>query len=203
MQRIGANSPRLNRFLELTAVAAPTKSRLISRLSSHRLSLKKRLERGELAPIVDPLLRTSILAGAIQPGSSTTAGTSRNRCRARDRLIVENYCSHFDGRKAVAFCRECQARRVAGRAIPKGRSACEISFRTPCPNRARKILAQFHQGDLRFCARATFLTRVGLPDVEVLLMTRPTLSKVVYMQQLGRGTRKRGKRMLVCHRFRG
>ena len=28
------------------------------------------------------------------------------------------------------------------------------------------------------------------PDVEVLLMARPTLSKVIYLQQLGRGTRK-------------
>jgi superfamily II DNA or RNA helicase len=40
------------------------------------------------------------------------------------------------------------------------------------------------------------------PDLEVLLMARPTLSKVIYMQQLGRGTRKApGKECLVVIDF--
>ncbi len=40
------------------------------------------------------------------------------------------------------------------------------------------------------------------PDVEVLLMARPTLSKVIYLQQLGRGTRKApGKECLVVFDF--
>ena len=40
------------------------------------------------------------------------------------------------------------------------------------------------------------------PDVEVLLMARPTLSKVIYMQQIGRGTRKApGKECLVVVDF--
>ena len=40
------------------------------------------------------------------------------------------------------------------------------------------------------------------PDVEVLLMARPTLSKIVYMQQLGRGTRKApGKESLIVFDF--
>jgi hypothetical protein len=40
------------------------------------------------------------------------------------------------------------------------------------------------------------------PDVEVLFMARPTLSKVVYLQQLGRGTRKApGKDCLIVFDF--
>src|SRR5207237_4380917 len=40
------------------------------------------------------------------------------------------------------------------------------------------------------------------PDVEVLLMARPTLSKVIYLQQLGRGTRKApGKECLIVFDF--
>ncbi len=40
------------------------------------------------------------------------------------------------------------------------------------------------------------------PDVEVMLMARPTLSKIVYMQQLGRGTRKApGKEFLIVFDF--
>ena len=40
------------------------------------------------------------------------------------------------------------------------------------------------------------------PDVEVLLMARPTLSKVIYLQQFGRGTRKSpGKECLIVFDF--
>ena len=40
------------------------------------------------------------------------------------------------------------------------------------------------------------------PDVEVLLMVRPTLSRVIYLQQLGRGTRRApGKECLVVFDF--
>jgi hypothetical protein len=40
------------------------------------------------------------------------------------------------------------------------------------------------------------------PDVEVLFMARPTLSKVIYLQQLGRGTRKAaGKESLIVFDF--
>ena len=40
------------------------------------------------------------------------------------------------------------------------------------------------------------------PDIEVLLMARPTLSKVIYLQQLGRGTRKApGKECLIVFDF--
>ena len=40
------------------------------------------------------------------------------------------------------------------------------------------------------------------PDIEVLMMARPTLSRVIYLQQLGRGTRKApGKDCLVVFDF--
>src|SRR5262249_39417781 len=40
------------------------------------------------------------------------------------------------------------------------------------------------------------------PDIEVLLMARPTLSRVIYLQQLGRGTRKApGKECLIVFDF--
>jgi hypothetical protein len=66
-----------------------------------------------------------------------------------------------------------------------------------------KYLSQFHQGDVQvLCACDILNEGWDCPDVEVLLMARPTLSKVVYMQQLGRGTRRApGKECLVVVDF--
>jgi hypothetical protein len=66
-----------------------------------------------------------------------------------------------------------------------------------------KYLAQFRAGELKvLCACDILNEGWDCPDVEVLLMARPTLSKVVYMQQLGRGTRKApGKECLVVIDF--
>ncbi len=67
----------------------------------------------------------------------------------------------------------------------------------------QECLAAYARGDLRvLCACDLLNEGWDCPDVEVLLMARPTLSKVIYLQQLGRGTRKSpGKDCLVVFDF--
>jgi hypothetical protein len=64
-------------------------------------------------------------------------------------------------------------------------------------------LTDFREGRLRvLCACDLLNEGWDCPDIEVLLMARPTLSKVIYLQQLGRGTRKApGKECLVVFDF--
>jgi hypothetical protein len=72
------------------------------------------------------------------------------------------------------------------------------------PNRERQdSLSAFKAGTLRvLCACDILNEGWDCPDIEVLLMARPTLSKVIYLQQLGRGTRKSpGKECLVVFDF--
>jgi hypothetical protein len=121
----------------------------------------------------------------------------------RDRLIVNTYLNHVPGRKAVAFCVNVRhGESLAELFRHAGVPARSVSGRMPRPDR-EKYLAQFHQGDLRvLCACDILNEGWDCPDVEVLLMARPTLSKVVYMQQLGRGTRMApGKECLVVIDF--
>jgi superfamily II DNA or RNA helicase len=67
----------------------------------------------------------------------------------------------------------------------------------------KACLEAFARGELRvLCACDLLNEGWDCPDVEVLLMARPTLSKVIYLQQLGRGTRKApGKECLVVFDF--
>ena len=67
----------------------------------------------------------------------------------------------------------------------------------------KACLDAFARGELRvLCACDLLNEGWDCPDVEVLLMARPTLSKVIYLQQLGRGTRKApGKECLIVFDF--
>jgi hypothetical protein len=66
-----------------------------------------------------------------------------------------------------------------------------------------ECLESYARGEIRILCACDLLNEGwDCPDVEVLMMARPTLSKVIYLQQLGRGTRKSpGKESLVVFDF--
>jgi superfamily II DNA or RNA helicase len=110
---------------------------------------------------------------------------------------------HVPRRKAVAFCVNIRHGEALAELFRKaGVPARSVSGRMPRADR-EKYLPQFQQGELRvLCACEILNEGWDCPDVEVLLMARPTLSRVIYMQQLGRGTRKApGKECLVVIDF--
>ena len=67
----------------------------------------------------------------------------------------------------------------------------------------QQILEAYRSGEIQvLCACDILNEGWDSPETEVLLMARPTLSKVVYVQQLGRGTRKApGKDCLLVFDF--
>jgi hypothetical protein len=152
------------------------------------------VEQGELVPINCYRIRTNVDLSRVrfnQIQYNRRDIEETVMIPSRDQLIVETYRDHFPGRKAVAFCVNVRhaeelaerfrtegiaARGVSGKMIPADRKAC---------------LEAFTRGELRvLCACDLLNEGWDCPDVEVLLMARPTLSKVIYLQQLGRGTRK-------------
>jgi len=66
-----------------------------------------------------------------------------------------------------------------------------------------EILQQYQEGGIKvLCACDILNEGWDCPQVEALFMARPTLSKVIYLQQLGRGTRKApGKECLTVFDF--
>ena len=178
----------------------------VFRNTAHRLSLREAVEKGELVPIRCVRVRTNVDLSRVRFNQIQYNRRDIEESvlvPSRDRLIVETYREHVSGRKAVAFCVNVRhgedlaerfraagipARGVSGRMGPTDRKAC---------------LDAFADGELRvLCACDLLNEGWDCPDVEVLLMARPTLSKVIYLQQLGRGTRKApGKDCLIVFDF--
>jgi superfamily II DNA or RNA helicase len=178
----------------------------IFRDCAHRLGLREAIERGHLAPIRCFRVLTNVDLSRVrfnQVQYNRKDIEERVIVPPRDRLIVDTYVNHVSGRKTVAFCVNVRHGESLSELFRRsGVPARSVSGRMPRSDR-EKYLAAFHRGDLRvLCACDILNEGWDCPDVEVLLMARPTLSKVIYMQQLGRGTRKApGKESLVVIDF--
>jgi superfamily II DNA or RNA helicase len=173
---------------------------------AHRLSLREAVEQGELVPVRCVRVLTNVDLSKVRYNQ-----VQYNRrdieesvlVPARDRLIVDTYLQHVPDRKAVAFAVNVRhGESLAGLFRISGIPAQSVSGRMPRKERERH-LDEFKEGRLRvLCACDLLNEGWDCPDIEVLLMARPTLSKVIYLQQLGRGTRRApGKECFVVFDF--
>ena len=116
---------------------------------------------------------------------------------------MDTYLQHVPGRKAVAFAVNVRhGEDLAAEFRRSGVAAASVSGRMS--NRERRAAPPGFRGRQLQVLCACDILNEGwdCPDLEVLLMARPTLSKVIYLQQLGRGTRKApGKECLIVFDF--
>jgi superfamily II DNA or RNA helicase len=127
----------------------------------------------------------------------------RIRIPSRDQLIVDTYLQNVPGKRAVVFAVNVDhSDALAEHFRIAGIAARSVSGRVPVKER-EAILERFRAGELLvLCACDVLNEGWDCAKLEVLLMARPTLSRILYMQQLGRGTRKApGKEELIVFDF--
>ncbi len=173
---------------------------------AHRLDLRTAVEMGELVPIRCVRVKTNVDLSRVRFNQ-----IQYNRkdiedsilIPPRDRLIVETYSTHVPGRRAVAFCVNVRhGEELADMFRRSGVPASSVSGRMTQTQRETS-LRDFRSGKIHvLCACDILNEGWDCPEVEVLFMARPTLSKVIYLQQIGRGTRKApGKDCLIVFDF--
>ena len=111
----------------------------------------------------------------------------------RARLVIQSvqkYCSNMKGMRALAFCVSVKhAEFMAGQFKAAGLAAVSVTGGTDREER-RAVPGKLASGELQIvCTCDLYNEGVDLPDVNTLLLLRPTQSPVLFEQQLGRGLR--------------
>jgi superfamily II DNA or RNA helicase len=199
--------PRFLLGLTATPERSDDKSLLqVFRETAHRLSLEEAIQRGLLVPIRCLRVETNVDLRHVRfNGVDYRLKDLEQAIRVpgRDELIAGVYSRHAEGRRAVCFCVNVDhAERVAQVFRDRGIAAETVSGRQPVERR-EAVLASYEAGDVKvLCACDMLNEGWDSPKTEVLLMARPTLSKILYVQQLGRGTRvASGKEHLLVFDF--
>ena len=161
--------------------------------SAHRLDLEDAIARGLLVPIRCVRVRTNVDLTNIRFNGVDYRSADLGKylfVPSRDELIADTYVSHALGKRAVCFCIDvAHAERMAIEFNRRGIQAAHVSGRIG-HNQRQEVLEAYQKGEIQvLCACDILNEGWDSPETEVLLMARPTLSKVVYVQQLGRGTR--------------
>lgn len=173
---------------------------------AHKLDLQRAVELGELVPIRCVRVKTNVDLTSVRINGikySSQDLESKLLIPERNKLIVDTYLEFVKNKKTVVFCASVyHAEMIAGLFKEAGINAEAVSGSTKSKLRD-KILKEYEYGDINvLCACDLLNEGWDSPRTEVLFMSRPTMSKTIYMQQLGRGTRKsEGKEYLMVFDF--
>ncbi|MFA4905395.1 MAG: helix-turn-helix domain-containing protein [Candidatus Margulisiibacteriota bacterium] len=113
---------------------------------------------------------------------------------ARNEVVADTYLELEAGKRgksALTFCVSVEhAEAMAELYRTKGIKAEALHGKLSPTDRAR-MLSEFESGQLSMLTCVDILNEgYDFPPIEVILMARPTRSKTVWLQQVGRGTRK-------------
>ena len=143
--------------------------------------------------------------GRYVPGELDNVFTGDHARAIRIRQAVEEFVTDPHGMRALGFCAGVgHAHFMAARFAEFGYPAIALDARTPRGERQAALL-RLRRGDLRAVfAVDLFNEGVDIPEIDTVLMLRPTESATVFLQQLGRGLRwADGKRVLTVLDFVG
>ena len=121
----------------------------------------------------------------------------------RNRLIVDTWIQYAQGRRTVVFCASVwHAEEISKLFQQAGVPAAAVSGDMKRSER-EEFQDKFVQREiLVLCACDLLNEGWDCPEIEVLFMARPTMSRVLYTQQLGRGMRLyEGKESLMVFDF--
>lgn len=174
--------------------------------TAHKLDIQTAVELGELVPIRCIRIHTNIDLTKVRFNSvqyNIRDLESKIYVPERNHLIVETWLKYAKNKRTVVFCASIKhAELIADLFTEQGIKAAAVSggmkqserkeFQTRFVNREIQVL----------CACDLLNEGWDCPEIEVLFMARPTMSKVLYTQQLGRGMRLfEGKESLMVFDF--
>lgn len=155
--------------------------------------LRSAIDDGRLSKLVQYAIET----GASLDGVSRRCGdfakgelSQTVNTPARNTVIIEAFQEHAADRRALAFCVDVKhAHDLCEAFTEAGIVAATVTGTTP-RDRRRELLAEFDAGHIQVMTNCAVLTEgYDSPGVSAVLMARPTSSRGLYTQCIGRGLR--------------
>jgi len=173
---------------------------------AHKLDLKTAVEMGELAPVRCIRIKTNVDLSTVRINGIKYYSQdleSKLYVPERNKVIVDTYLQYVKKKKTVVFCASVKHAEMVSQLFRENGIASEAVSGTLKNSERVKILNEYENGGINvLCACDLLNEGWDSPRTEVLFMTRPTMSKTLYIQQLGRGMRKcEGKEYLVVFDF--
>ena len=199
--------PKFTLGLTATPERADDRSILdIFKNTAHKLDIQTAVQIGELVPIRCIRIHTNSDLTKVRFNSvqyNIRDLESKIYVPERNRLIVDTWLQYARGRRTVVFCASVKhAQEIAELFRENGVSAAAVSGGMKQSER-REFQDRFVSREIEvLCACDLLNEGWDCPEIEVLFMARPTMSKVLYTQQLGRGMRLfEGKESLMVFDF--
>lgn len=169
-----------------------------------RLTLREAIEKGVLAPIKAFRVKSNLDLSEIRyNGKDYVASDIQKRLilPSRDQLIVDVLKKYFINpdpevsreklpfKSGLVFCVSvAHAESLARRLSEHGISAKAVSGKD---RKSMEYIREYENEQIQFlCACSLISEGWDSPRTSIIVMARPTMSKALYLQQLGRGTRK-------------
>lgn len=161
--------------------------------TAHRLDIETAVEIGELVPVRCFRIHTNIdLTNVRFNALKYNIRELENKIFVpeRNNLIVKTWIECVKNKKTLIFCASVKhAEEIAELFRQENIPAFAVSGNMKSSIR-HENLEQFAKGDVNvLCACDLLNEGWDCPETEVLFMARPTMSKMLYTQQLGRGMR--------------
>jgi len=160
---------------------------------AHKLDLKTAVELGELVPVRCIRIKTNIDLRDVRINGiryNSQDLESKIFVPERNRIILDAWREFVKDRPTVIFCASVRhAGEIAELFREAGIEARSVSGSTKAKER-RRILEGYEAGKIPILCACDLLNEGwDSPHTQVVFMARPTMSKTIYMQQLGRGMR--------------
>ncbi len=174
--------------------------------TAHKLDIKTAVEIGELVPVRCIRIHTNIDLTKVRFNSvqyNIRDLESKIYVPERNKLIVDTWIQYVRNKRTVVFCASVKhAEQIAELFREQGIKAAAVSGGMKQSER-KEFKDKFKTKEIQvLCACDLLNEGWDCPETEVLFMARPTMSKVLYTQQLGRGMRLfDGKESLMVFDF--
>jgi len=161
----------------------------------HVLTVGYLIELGFLVPVRGLLVRVDVdLDGVpLKPGGGDFADSGLAKVMGTAEVveaIARAWVEKGEGRQTIAFTPSVSMAHMLAEALRAHGVAAEALSSASGSLERRRVLERFEKGDIRVLCNCQLLTEgFDVPEVSCILMARPTKSRALYQQCVGRGLR--------------